>query len=47
MEFSLKLTEEELNLIVQGLGELPAKISYDLITKILTNIKEQTLIKKE
>jgi len=32
--FDLKLTEQEVNIILAGLGELPAKHSYELISKI-------------
>lgn len=34
MEFTIKLSEQELNLILSGLGELPAKLSFDLIKNI-------------
>jgi len=31
---NFKLTIEEVNLVLQGLGELPAKLSMNLITSI-------------
>jgi hypothetical protein len=34
MELTLKLEDGEVNILLQGLGELPAKISLDLIIKI-------------
>ena len=36
MKFELKLTEEEVNLVLTGLSELPAKFSMDLLSKIKT-----------
>ena len=45
MTFNLNLTEQEIQLLINGLGELPAKESYSVLNKILTQYKEQT--KKE
>jgi hypothetical protein len=41
MDFKFEVTEQEANLIIQGLGELPAKISMNLIAKIQTQANEQ------
>jgi len=41
MKFELKLTEEEVNLVLTGLSELPAKFSMDLLSKIKTMCQEQ------
>lgn len=41
MKITLELTLEEVNMILQGLGELPAKISIALIEKIHTESKAQ------
>lgn len=34
MEYTIKLTAQELQAVVQGLGELPLKVSLNLFTKI-------------
>jgi hypothetical protein len=34
MEYTIKFTEQELNIILAALGELPAKNTIDLIMKI-------------
>jgi len=39
--FELKLTEQEVNIILAGLGELPAKHSIDLIAKIKSECETQ------
>jgi len=39
--FELKLTEQEVNIILAGLGELPAKHSIDLIAKIKNECETQ------
>lgn len=31
---TLELTDEDVNLLLRALGELPAKVSYNLLTKI-------------
>lgn len=41
MKFELKLTEEEVNLVLTGLSELPAKFSMDLLGKIKSTCQEQ------
>ena len=41
MEFTFKFTEQEANLVLQGLGELPAKTSMSIINKIQIQAKEQ------
>ena len=43
--FNLELTEQEVNIILAGLGELPAKHSIELIGKIKSECEAQ--IKKE
>ena len=40
MEYTIKFTEQELNIILAALGELPAKNTIDLIMKI----KDQALL---
>ena len=39
--FDLKLTEQEVNIILAGLGELPAKHSIELISKIKSECESQ------
>ena len=52
MDFKFEFTEKEINLILTGLAELPAKMSIEMILKIKQNAKvqidefEQTKIKK-
>jgi hypothetical protein len=41
MEFKFEFTEKELNLILTGLAELPAKISIEMILKIKQIAKVQ------
>jgi hypothetical protein len=40
-EVSLKLTEQEINLVLRGLGELPARLSFNLIAKIQMMLQEK------
>jgi hypothetical protein len=42
MTFKFELTEQEVQLIVTGLGELPAKASFDLLNKIIKLTNEQS-----
>ena len=46
MQFELKLTEEEVNLVLTGLSELPAKFSMDLLSKIKSTCQKQVEIEK-
>jgi hypothetical protein len=52
MDFKFEFTEKEINLILTGLAELPAKVSMEMIIKIKNlaqtqlNEFEQTKIKK-
>ena len=46
MEFTLKVTEQEANLILAGLQELPAKVANPLTRKLQEQAQEQ-LPKKE
>ena len=39
--FDLQLTEQEVNIILAGLGELPAKRSLELIAKISSTCEAQ------
>jgi hypothetical protein len=39
MEFTLSL--DEVNVLLAGLGELPAKVSYPLIKKIEQQVNDQ------
>lgn len=41
MIYKLELTEKEVNIILAGLGELPAKHSIDLIAKIKSTCESQ------
>ena len=41
MKFNLELTEQEVNIILAGLGELPAKHSIELIAKIKSECESQ------
>jgi len=41
MIYKLELTEKEVNTILAGLGELPAKHSIDLIAKIKSTCESQ------
>ena len=47
MEFELKLTEQEVNVVLAGLGELPAKHSIELIAKIKQSCESQIEQQKE
>ena len=47
MTFKINLTEQEVNLVLAGLGELPAKHSIDLISKIKTTCESQIEPKQE
>lgn len=40
-KMKLELSKEELQLVLNSLGELPAKISFDLIIKIQAQANEQ------
>ena len=42
MTFKFELTEQEVQLVVSGLGELPAKASFDLLNKIIKLTNEQS-----
>jgi hypothetical protein len=41
MEYELKVTQQELNVIYQALGELPLKLSANLFGKLQLTQKEQ------
>lgn len=48
MKYEIKeLTEEQVNIILAGLAELPAKISIELIAKIKTECEAQLKTSKE
>ena len=38
-EYDLHLTEDEANVVLQGLGELPAKVGFNLINKVAADLK--------
>jgi hypothetical protein len=40
MEYTIKVTDQELQAILQGLGELPLKLSLNLFGKIQQQIHE-------
>lgn len=46
MEIQLTLTEQEVNFVVQGLAELPAKLTFNIITKIQNQYLDQTKSKE-
>jgi len=39
--YKLEFTEQELNIVLGGLSELPFKVSNEVINKIFTDIKPQ------
>ena len=39
--YNLKLEKEEADLLIKGLSELPAKVSYNILSKIIMQINEQ------
>jgi hypothetical protein len=41
MDYLIKFSREELQLVINGLGELPAKISINLIQKIQQEVFNQ------
>ena len=41
MDFIFKLTEEDANIIIAGLGELQAKVAMPIISKLQKQAKEQ------
>ena len=41
MTYKVELTVEEVNIVLAGLGELPAKHSIELIAKIKTTCESQ------
>jgi len=47
MEIQLTLTEQEVSFVVQGLAELPAKLTFNIITKIQNQYLDQTKNSKE
>lgn len=47
MEIKLNLKEEEVNLLLQALGELPAKQSINIIMNIQNQIRPQFLANQQ
>lgn len=41
MEFTFRVTEQEANMIIAGLQELPAKVANPLTNKLQTQAQEQ------
>lgn len=41
VKYKLELTEHQIGLVVDGLGQLKAKESFDLILKIMTDVSNQ------
>ncbi len=41
MEYDIKITQAELSVLYQGLGELPLKISQNVFAKIFKQIEKQ------
>ncbi len=46
-EYKLTLTEQDANLVLQALGELPARVSMQLISKIQTQAQAQAQAQPE
>ena len=46
MEFNIKVTEEQANVILAGLAELPLKVSMDLAMKFKQQCEEQIKAEK-
>ena len=44
--FKFEFTEQEANIIIQGLQELPHKTSHDIIKKLMVQAQEQNKPKK-
>lgn len=44
-EFTFKLKESEVNLILRGLGELPLKDAYNFVGKFISEISKQKVPK--
>lgn len=42
LEYTLKLSAEELNVVLSGLGELQLKASLSVFGKIQSQVQEQT-----
>jgi len=47
MEFTFKVSEQEANVILAGLQELPAKLANPLTRKLQEQAQEQMLKKEE
>ena len=47
MNYKFELTEDEANVVLSGLGELPAKVSLSVIQKIQAQAKEQTYVSSD
>lgn len=45
MDYELKLTQAELQVVFQGLGELPLKVSIGLLSKLQILVNEQDIAK--
>lgn len=41
MNLNIEVNEQEANIILQGLGELKAVVSFDLIIKLKTSFESQ------
>lgn len=41
MEYTIKLSDEDFNIIKNALLELPAKMSYNILTKLAIQVSEQ------
>jgi len=41
MDFTFNFTEQQVNLLLAGLGELPAKLSLSMIQEIHKQVQEQ------
>ena len=41
-KLNIHVSREQLNVLLTGLGELPAKVSIDLIIELQRQVREQT-----
>ena len=46
-EFTFTVTEQEANIILQALGELPARVSMGLIAKLQAQASEKKIVETD
>ena len=47
VDYNFRVNEQEANLIIQALAELPAKLSMGLINKLQAQANEKTIIEED